>query len=179
MRFSCSTSLSFVCACYTILACIFMSFLLVYQIILISQNVTSQEFNMATRRRWLTCWLFAKNNVNNSGFLRNWLDFLKGQRKQSYSTWENKFVMAFVYFCSPHVLQLDDVNICIMNFVCERIFLQLFVYVEMEQNSVCRKCSGRGGGWHFSKQSDYLMVWWKICQWECTIVSDLEELDGV
>ena len=71
-----STSVSFVCAVYTLIATLLMLVALLYQVILISQNLTSQELHTSLSRGMVRCGFFASANVNNQGFVRNWLEFL-------------------------------------------------------------------------------------------------------
>jgi hypothetical protein len=42
---------------------------------LISQNVTSQEFHQASRRGLRTRYFVVKNNIHNKGFFKNWTAF--------------------------------------------------------------------------------------------------------
>ncbi|XP_076438179.1 palmitoyltransferase ZDHHC23-like [Babylonia areolata] len=70
------TSMSFVCGAYTLLATAVMVVALLYQVALISQNVTSQELHTSLARGMARCWLFPAPNVNSQGLLRNWLEFL-------------------------------------------------------------------------------------------------------
>ncbi|KAK7105372.1 palmitoyltransferase ZDHHC23-like [Littorina saxatilis] len=70
------TSMSFVCAAYTLIATFIMIIALFYQIVLISQNLTSQELHTSLSRGMVRGGFFATNNVNNQGFVRNWLEFL-------------------------------------------------------------------------------------------------------
>lgn len=67
--------MSFVCAAYSLIATSIMILALVYQIILISQNLTSQELHTAMNRGYVRCGLFATSNVHNQGLFRNWLEF--------------------------------------------------------------------------------------------------------
>ncbi|KAK7499807.1 hypothetical protein BaRGS_00008898 [Batillaria attramentaria] len=70
------TSMSFVAAAYTLMATAVMIVALLYQLILISQNLTSQELHTSMSRGLVRCGFFATSNVNNQGFVRNWLEFL-------------------------------------------------------------------------------------------------------
>ncbi|ESO08176.1 hypothetical protein HELRODRAFT_190925 [Helobdella robusta] len=76
------------CVCSVVLSCIGLSFilcLLVQQFVLISQNLTSQEYHRARQRGWLKCWgLLALHNSNDKGFLKNWYNFLRNKRTQRY-----------------------------------------------------------------------------------------------
>ncbi|KAL5020358.1 hypothetical protein ScPMuIL_003250 [Solemya velum] len=77
-------AICFVSACYTILVTILATLLFVYQLILISQNVTSQELHMASISGKTRLGLIAVNNINNHGIFRNWFEFLtKTSRKAS------------------------------------------------------------------------------------------------
>ena len=81
---SCRTALSFVSACYAYMSVGGLSLILLQQLILISQNVTLQELHNAQLRGWTRFLVYARNNVNNRGFLRNWIDFLSGMRRERY-----------------------------------------------------------------------------------------------
>ncbi|XP_067676913.1 palmitoyltransferase ZDHHC23-like [Haliotis asinina] len=70
------TALCFVSVCYTIMSTIIMMVGLFHQVILISQNLTSQELHQAATRGMTRMGVFAVNNVNNHGFIRNWVEFL-------------------------------------------------------------------------------------------------------
>ena len=70
-------ALCFVSACYVALVTTIMAVGLVHQIILISQNVTSQELHRATVLGKTKCLLVATNNPYNRGFIRNWIVFLR------------------------------------------------------------------------------------------------------
>lgn len=69
------TAICFVTAIYCIIASSLMCVGLFYQIILISQNVTSHELVHAKQQGSTFCGLFARNNPNNKGFFRNWIEF--------------------------------------------------------------------------------------------------------
>ncbi|KAH9509281.1 Palmitoyltransferase zdhhc23 [Bulinus truncatus] len=57
---------------------------LLYQIILISQNVTSHELAHAHRQGLTRCGVFLKNNPYSRGLFRNWIEFwLMGSRLHS------------------------------------------------------------------------------------------------
>lgn len=79
------TSVSFVAACYTLLASLLMLCNLVYQVILISQNTTSQEFHQASRRGLTNKYFIVKSNVHNKGILKNWVAFLFTKRDDKNS----------------------------------------------------------------------------------------------
>ncbi|KAK3107111.1 hypothetical protein FSP39_007346 [Pinctada imbricata] len=79
-----SSALCFVSVTYTLLCTSIMSMGLLQQCIFISQNVTSQEFHMATKRRWLKYGFIAKNNQSNTSFLKNWMNFLFTERRMNY-----------------------------------------------------------------------------------------------
>ncbi|KAL8600294.1 hypothetical protein ACOMHN_060912 [Nucella lapillus] len=70
------TSMSFVCGVYSLAACGLVAVAVLYQLVLISQNVTSQELHAALTRRPVTCGLCPSHNLHHQGVLRNWLDFL-------------------------------------------------------------------------------------------------------
>lgn len=70
------TSMSFVAAAYTLMATSVMIVALLYQILLVSQNLTSQELHTSMSRGLVRCGFFATSNVNNQGLVRNWLEFL-------------------------------------------------------------------------------------------------------
>lgn len=75
------TAMSFVSALYCVLASGLMMCNLLYQSILISQNITSQEMHMAYKRGLTTCYgLVATKNVHNRGFIRNWWRFFTTKR---------------------------------------------------------------------------------------------------
>uniref|UniRef100_A0A0B7A792 Palmitoyltransferase n=1 Tax=Arion vulgaris TaxID=1028688 RepID=A0A0B7A792_9EUPU len=69
------TSICFVTGIYCIIVTSLMYLGLVYQSILISQNVTSHELAQARRQGLTKCIFFVPNNPNNQGILRNWLEF--------------------------------------------------------------------------------------------------------
>ncbi|XP_061184157.1 palmitoyltransferase ZDHHC23-like [Saccostrea echinata] len=77
------TSASFVGTCYTFLASTIMLFGLIFQFLLISQNLTSQEFHIASQRNMLRHGLFATKNVYNQGFIHNWFNFWLTGRKDT------------------------------------------------------------------------------------------------
>ncbi|CAD5116483.1 DgyrCDS5364 [Dimorphilus gyrociliatus] len=84
------TALCFVSAIYTIIFTTFLSFILLQQILLISQNATSQELHQASIRGYTTCILFIrkKNNPNDRGLFWNWINFLGGNRKERYGHYD-------------------------------------------------------------------------------------------
>ncbi|KAH3801824.1 palmitoyltransferase ZDHHC23-B-like [Dreissena polymorpha] len=67
-------------ACYTILVTSIMCFGLVHQLLLISQNSTSQEMHRASLERNTKCAIFRIRNPYNRGFLQNWKEFILNQR---------------------------------------------------------------------------------------------------
>lgn len=69
------TSASFVASCYAFLAATCMLFGLLFQFLLISQNLTSQEFHIASKRNMLRHGLCATKNVYNQGIIHNWFNF--------------------------------------------------------------------------------------------------------
>ncbi|XP_060071996.1 palmitoyltransferase ZDHHC23-like [Ylistrum balloti] len=75
------TAVSFVSGLYCLLASCLMSCNLLYQSILISQNITSQEIHMASKRK-LTKWygLKACSNIHDRGIFKNILLFLTSKR---------------------------------------------------------------------------------------------------
>lgn len=79
-------AISFVSALYTVAFTTFLLVILLQQILLISQNATSQEVHQASLRGYTTCILFIrkKNNPNNRGLIWNWINFLTGKRKEVY-----------------------------------------------------------------------------------------------
>ncbi|KAK2190597.1 hypothetical protein NP493_75g09010 [Ridgeia piscesae] len=76
------TAICFVGACYTIVCTTAMTFLLVQQILLISQNVTSYELHLARQRSQTTYLFFVLGHERNRGFCQNWFDFVSGRRKR-------------------------------------------------------------------------------------------------
>ncbi|OWF44792.1 palmitoyltransferase ZDHHC23-like [Mizuhopecten yessoensis] len=75
------TAVSFVSGLYCLLAAGLMSCNLLYQIILISQNVTSQEIHMANKRKLTKCYgLKATANLHDRGIFKNILLFLTSKR---------------------------------------------------------------------------------------------------
>ncbi|XP_069115200.1 palmitoyltransferase ZDHHC23-like isoform X2 [Argopecten irradians] len=77
------TAVSFVSGLYCLMAACVMSCNLLYQIILISQNITSQEMSMANKRKLTRCYgLRACANIHNRGFFRNIILFLTTKRNQ-------------------------------------------------------------------------------------------------
>ncbi|GAB1602411.1 palmitoyltransferase ZDHHC23-like isoform X1 [Argonauta hians] len=70
------TSISFVTACYASISTIVMILAFLQQILLISQNITSQELHQALIRKKTSCGLYAYGNVHNKGFLHNWIEFI-------------------------------------------------------------------------------------------------------
>ncbi|KAK6172178.1 hypothetical protein SNE40_015897 [Patella caerulea] len=80
-----SISLCFVTSCYSLVSCAIMTFGFIHQIILISQNLTSQELHTASIRGLTQCVFFARNNVHNQGFLRNWIEFLFYRKRRTSS----------------------------------------------------------------------------------------------
>ncbi|XP_033757828.1 palmitoyltransferase ZDHHC23-like [Pecten maximus] len=75
------TAVSFVSGLYSLLAACLMSCNLLYQTILISQNITSQEMHMASKRKMTKCYgLRACKNIHDRGFFRNILLFLTSKR---------------------------------------------------------------------------------------------------
>ncbi|XP_063416737.1 palmitoyltransferase ZDHHC23-like [Mytilus trossulus] len=77
------TAVSFVAACYTLMASILMLCNFIYQIVLISQNTTSQEFHQASRRGLRTKCFTVKNNIHNNGFIKNWIAFIFTRREDT------------------------------------------------------------------------------------------------
>ncbi|CAC5402595.1 ZDHHC [Mytilus coruscus] len=75
------TAVSFVAACYTLMASMLMLCNFIYQIVLISQNTTSQEFHQASRRGLRTKCFTVKNNIHNNGFIKNWIAFIFTRRE--------------------------------------------------------------------------------------------------
>ncbi|BFZ25640.1 hypothetical protein BsWGS_28680 [Bradybaena similaris] len=69
------TAICFVTAVYCTMAVTLMCLGLLYQTLLISQNLTSHELSQAHRQGLTTCIFFVRNNPHNKGFLRNWLEF--------------------------------------------------------------------------------------------------------
>ncbi|XP_005096754.1 palmitoyltransferase ZDHHC23 [Aplysia californica] len=69
------TAICFVTAIYALAAAIFMSVCLLFQVVLISQNVTSHELAQARRQGQTLCGVFSRDNPNNRGFFSNWLEF--------------------------------------------------------------------------------------------------------
>lgn len=75
------SGLSVAGACYATLILFFILLLFLQQCILISQNVTGRELHnakVARRTKWFG--FVATGNVNNKGFSKNWIDFLKKRR---------------------------------------------------------------------------------------------------
>ncbi|XP_064617480.1 palmitoyltransferase ZDHHC23-like [Liolophura sinensis] len=72
-----STALCFVCACYAILGSSIMCVALLLQLLLISQNITSQELHMAAVRGMTVLGLYARGNIHDRGCLWNWLEFIR------------------------------------------------------------------------------------------------------
>ncbi|XP_014771461.1 palmitoyltransferase ZDHHC23 isoform X1 [Octopus bimaculoides] len=70
------TSISFVTACYVSISTAVMLLAFLQQILLISQNITSQELHQALVRKKTFCGIYAYNNVHNKGFLHNWMEFI-------------------------------------------------------------------------------------------------------
>ena len=70
----------FVSSCYTILCTTIMTCGFLQQCIFISQNVTSQEFHVATKKAWLKFGFIVKNNRYYRGVIRNWITFLTSDR---------------------------------------------------------------------------------------------------
>ncbi|CAG2227236.1 ZDHHC [Mytilus edulis] len=77
------TAVSFVAACYTLMASMLMLCNFIYQIVLISQNTTSQEFHQASRRGLRTKCFTVKNNIHNNGFIKNWIAFIFTRREDT------------------------------------------------------------------------------------------------
>ncbi|CAG2196883.1 ZDHHC [Mytilus edulis] len=77
------TAVSFVAACYTLMASMLMMCNFIYQIVLISQNTTSQEFHQASRRGLRTKCFTVKNNIHNNGFIKNWIAFIFTRREDT------------------------------------------------------------------------------------------------
>ena len=75
------TAVSFVGAIYSLIGSLLMLCNFVYQIMLISQNMTSQEFHQASRRGLRTRYFVVKNNIHNKGFFKNWTAFLFTKRE--------------------------------------------------------------------------------------------------
>lgn len=75
------SAVTFVSCCYSLTAIGLVTAVLLQQLVLISQNVTLQEFNAASRRGWVRWMVVVMNNANNRGFGQNWLDFLSSRRK--------------------------------------------------------------------------------------------------
>lgn len=69
-------ALCFVSSCYVALVTTIMAVGLVHQIILISQNITSQELHRASKSGTTKCFLIATNNPYDRGFYRNWIMFI-------------------------------------------------------------------------------------------------------
>ncbi|KAK6963371.1 Palmitoyltransferase zdhhc23, partial [Biomphalaria glabrata] len=81
------TAICFVTAVYCILVSSFMLVGLLYQFVLISQNVTSHELAHGQRRGQTRCCFFLKDNPHSRGFLRNWLEFwFMGSRVSNLSS---------------------------------------------------------------------------------------------
>ena len=62
-----------------------MSIVLLNQVVMVAQNITSQELHYATKRGWSRCLHFAYNNINNRGVIRNVFDFVRGRRRNEHS----------------------------------------------------------------------------------------------
>lgn len=79
-------AISFVSALYTLAFTTFLLVILLQQILLISQNATSQEVHQASLRGYTTCIVFIRkrNNPNNRGIILNWINFITGRRKEHY-----------------------------------------------------------------------------------------------
>ncbi|WAR31145.1 ZDH23-like protein [Mya arenaria] len=80
--------LCYASAWYTLLVCCIMAVGLVHQIVLISQNATSQEVHRASQTG-NTCWaIFIHKNSRNNGLIQNWRDFVlyKRSSRSEYET---------------------------------------------------------------------------------------------
>lgn len=66
---------------YAAVSVLMMLLVLLVQVLHISQDSTGNEMFAAGRRGWLYCYgLYAQNNANNEGCLKNWLKFITGRR---------------------------------------------------------------------------------------------------
>lgn len=75
-----SIGLAFAGACYTILVTTVMLFGLIHQLILISQNCTSQELHTAAKNGQVKWSVYKTNNPYNNGVIQNWQDFIVKKR---------------------------------------------------------------------------------------------------
>ena len=58
--------------------------MLLQQVILISQNLTSQELHTAHIAGLSKLICGAVDNSNNQGLIKNWINFLKGNRQREH-----------------------------------------------------------------------------------------------
>lgn len=84
-----SGAVSYVSCCYTVVSVIMVIILFIQQIVLISQNITMQEFNAAVKQRSLTStgepwWksFYVSNNKYNRGIRANWMAFIRRTRHE-------------------------------------------------------------------------------------------------
>ncbi|KAL4219355.1 Pfam:zf-DHHC [Mactra antiquata] len=72
--------LCYASAWYVIVVSTLMLIGLVHQVLLISQNMTSQEHHIAARFGDNHCFIYNPNNIHNHGFIQNWSDFILKRR---------------------------------------------------------------------------------------------------
>ena len=82
-------AISYVSCCYTVVSIILVFLLFIQQIILISQNITIQEFNRSIQRRSaagerVSWWrsLYISDNPYNMSLRSNWLTFIRRTRHE-------------------------------------------------------------------------------------------------
>ena len=83
-------AISYVSCCYTVVSIILVFLLFIQQIILISQNITIQEFNRSIQRRsaaageHVSWWrsLYISDNPYNMSLRSNWLTFIRRTRHE-------------------------------------------------------------------------------------------------
>ncbi|XP_064651475.1 palmitoyltransferase ZDHHC23-like [Lineus longissimus] len=78
-------ALAFVTTIYILSATVLLTCGFIFQqCLLISQNVTNQEFHRARILGRTKFYFFVQGNINNRGFFKNWWDFWLNQRRMSY-----------------------------------------------------------------------------------------------
>lgn len=92
------SGLGYVSAIYALCSITLLSLLVIYQAMLISQNITSQQLYEAHHAGRVRFGIFVSNNQNSRGLYKNWKAFLFGRKRRT----SNLIVTWYVHRCASH-----------------------------------------------------------------------------
>lgn len=132
------TSASFVASCYAFLAATCMLFGLLFQFLLISQNLTSQEFHIASKRNMLRHGLCATKNVYNQGIIHNWFNFWLTGRMDTRTSVISLWCTSLAAFYLLDFISLFWYLFIIVSLInLQIVSMQVIFHLYTECNSMC------------------------------------------